>query len=175
MSRTVTTDDWKLDKLLAAVGSEIEAREKAAQEEAETLQKPTKNPPTTAALLSTPAPACRYCGESHQSSSCRTVPDIDQRRQCLLKMGRCFVCLRRGHKGIDCRSSLKCSICQGRHHLSICPRPRQANNSQPVLLHLYRQVKIHHELFKLLQLTDDRQRCSCMSAPRLQYCCKLHV
>eukprot|EP00731_Ephydatia_muelleri_P005954 Em0003g202a len=131
VSRTVTTDDWKLDKLLAAVGSEIEAREKAAQEEAETLQKPTKNPPTTAALLSTPAPACCYCGESHQSSSCRTVPDIDQRRQCLLKMGRCFVCLRRGHKGIDCRSSLKCSICQGRHHLSICPRPRQANNSQP--------------------------------------------
>ena len=131
VSRTVTTDEWKLDKLLAAVGSEIEAREKAAQEEAENLQKPTKNPPTTAALLSTPAPACCYCGNSHQSSSCRTVPDIDQRRQCLLKMGRCFVCLRRGHKGIDCRSSLKCSICQGRHHLSICPRPKQANNSQP--------------------------------------------
>ena len=86
VSRTVTTDDWKLDKLLAAVGSEIEAREKAAQEEVETLQKPTKNPPTIAALLSTPAPACCYCGESHQSSSCRTVPDIDQRRQCLLKM-----------------------------------------------------------------------------------------
>ena len=41
------------------------------------------------------------------------------------------MCLRRGHKGIDCRSSLKCSICQGRHHLSICSRPRQANNSQP--------------------------------------------
>lgn len=35
VSRTV--DDWKLDKLMAAVGNEIEAREKAVQEEAEML------------------------------------------------------------------------------------------------------------------------------------------
>ena len=31
-----------------------------------------------------------------------------------------FVCLKKRHIGRDCRSSMKCSNCHGRHHSSIC-------------------------------------------------------
>lgn len=38
---------------------------------------------------------------------------------------RCFICLRRGHIGKECRSSLRCRKCGGRHHVSICYQGQQ--------------------------------------------------
>ena len=55
------------------------------------------------------------------SSSCPKVTGVDAWKEILLKSGRCFVCLRKNHISRNCRSSLKCNACNGRHHVSICP------------------------------------------------------
>ena len=57
------------------------------------------------------------------------------RKLALKRAGRCFICLRRGHVSTNCRSGLKCSHCNNRHHTSIClshkpePRPLQRESS----------------------------------------------
>lgn len=55
--------------------------------------------------------------------ACRTVSTIKQRKQCLLRLGRCFICLKRGHIEKHCHSSQNCLNCRGQHHVSICPSP----------------------------------------------------
>ncbi len=85
------------------------------------MKKQNKEFPTAATMTSSAnAPYCSYCRQSHLSSSCKTVTDPEERKKVLMKDGRCFICLRRYHRSRDCRSSLKCSNCGGRHHLSIC-------------------------------------------------------
>ena len=44
----------------------------------------------------------------------------EERKQALREMGRCFVCIRQGHLGRNCKSSSRCKHCNGRHHSSIC-------------------------------------------------------
>ena len=63
---------------------------------------------------------CSYCRQQHSSNSCQTVTDPSERKQILRRTGRCFVCLRKHHTSRECRSTLKCTHCNGRHHVSIC-------------------------------------------------------
>uniref|UniRef100_A0A1X7SZU3 CCHC-type domain-containing protein n=1 Tax=Amphimedon queenslandica TaxID=400682 RepID=A0A1X7SZU3_AMPQE len=56
----------------------------------------------------------------------RKVPGMDERKRLIREQGRCFLCLRPGHISKHCRSSLKCTNCNGRHHASVCMR-----NSKP--------------------------------------------
>ena len=64
---------------------------------------------------------CTFCRQDHISASCPRVKDVETRKDILRKTGRCFVCMRRNHISRNCRSVLKCSLCQGRHHVAICP------------------------------------------------------
>ena len=121
VSREIVRDEWDLDSLMKVIEKEIEARERAAVDSSVNTRKPSREPPTTSALLTNnPQIACCYCNGSHQSHLCRTVPSAEQRKQCLMRSGRCFICLRKGHRVKDCRSSLRCFSCQARHHVSIC-------------------------------------------------------
>ena len=125
VSRENVRDEWDLDSLMKVIEKEIEARERAAVDSSVNTRKPGREPPTTSALLTNnPQVACCYCNGSHQSHLCRTVPSAEQRKQCLMRSGRCFICLRKGHRVKDCRSSLRCSSCQSRHHVSICTASR---------------------------------------------------
>ena len=83
-----------------------------------------KDPLTASSLLTSGSgtPKCSYCHQSHASSSCRTVTDASERKQILRRTGRCFVCLRKNHMSRECRSTMKCNTCNGRHHISICSR-----------------------------------------------------
>eukprot|EP00731_Ephydatia_muelleri_P027563 Em0019g436a len=63
---------------------------------------------------------CCYCEQDHQPSHCTRVTDIEEKKSILMKNGRCFVCLKRNHRARECRSSLRCSACGRRHHISIC-------------------------------------------------------
>ena len=122
VSREIVRDEWDLDTLMKVIEKEIEAKERAAVDSSVNTKRPGREPPTTSALLTNnnPQVACCYCNGSHQSHLCRTVPGAEQRKQCLMRPGRCFICLRNGHRVKDCRSSLRCSSCQARHHVSIC-------------------------------------------------------
>ena len=113
------------------VEQEIEARERAQATQAASSQSsrrpPREIPHSAATLLSgTSSMNCCYCQQAHVSEACGVVKQIEARKQILRKSGRCFICLRRGHIGRECRSRSRCGNCSGRHHASIC-----ANASPP--------------------------------------------
>ena len=59
---------------------------------------------------------CVYCSENHYSASCTKVIEPHARLEILKKKGKCFVCLKSGHRGSQCPASKA----NGRHHQSIC-------------------------------------------------------
>jgi len=67
----------------------------------------------------TSAVSCCFCCKAHASTLCPTVSDVAERKLILRRSGRCFVCLKKYHMTRDCLSCLRCSNCNGRHHVSI--------------------------------------------------------
>ena len=140
VSRQTGTDPWNFNDLMQMVERELEARERATVASVEptaSSRRADKVSPTISSLLSgnvSSDPVCCYCGQSHASDSCKAVSSYEARRQILLRSGRCFVCLRKGHVGKNCRSTYKCSSCSGRHHSSICvktfPNTSRTTSSQ---------------------------------------------
>ena len=136
VSRETVEDNWDLDSLLKVLEKEIEARERAAMNTSAQPRKPVRDYSTAAALLSdTSSPLCAFCDQPHYSTHCRVVTDHQKRKQLLLKGGRCFICLKKGHLSRDSQSSRGCYNCGGRHHSSICKSqrsgPRNAQNTTP--------------------------------------------
>ena len=83
---------------------------------------------TANALLTERAVAeknCAYCLHRHDPAECKTVRSTQERKNILRKYARCFVCLMSGHRGFECRSNIICKHCRGKHHTSICNRPKQ--------------------------------------------------
>ena len=133
VSRQVNEKEWNLDGLLSMVEKEISARERASSS-GQTPRKSTRDLPTGITLVSSTltSPKCSYCQQPHTSSSCRSVVDTAERKQILR---RCFICLRQNHTSHECHSTIRCSKCNGRHHVSICGEgqsPSVGINSTPL-------------------------------------------
>ena len=128
ISKEVTGESLDLEAIMKIVEKEISVRERATA--TVTVTSPVKKQPregsvTASALLSNNSSiACSFCSQPHPSSDCGSVTDVGERKRILVKAGRCYNCLKKGHIGRDCRSPSKCSNCGGRHHLSICSRPK---------------------------------------------------
>ena len=121
------TDEWTLPSIMEVLGEELEARERTATPRNDRVSlAPVKgaSKPTTAALLSSNRAdtrvTCCYCQGEHTADSCQRVGSAKERKQLLRNSGRCFVCLRRGHVGRNCRSRVRCHSCGGKHHTTIC-------------------------------------------------------
>ena len=108
---------------------ELEARERVAphtQRRVPTQGK--RNISTTSALFASEKckslVSCMYCKQAHPLYTCQVFKTPQIRKDFLRKDGRCFVCLRKGHLAKACHSTAKCLDCSGRHHLSICEKPK---------------------------------------------------
>ena len=115
--------------MLTAIEQELTAREQSGMNESSRQpQNHDERPPvvTATALMSgnssSPQPVCCYCSRSHKPVDCETVMQAAARKQVLKRTGRCFVCLKRGHRSRECRSAGKCRVCSGRHHSSTVGR-----------------------------------------------------
>eukprot|EP00112_Aurelia_sp_Birch-Aquarium-sp1_P011662 Seg2451.3 transcript_id=Seg2451.3/GoldUCD/mRNA.D3Y31 product="hypothetical protein" protein_id=Seg2451.3/GoldUCD/D3Y31 len=78
---------------------------------------------------------CVYCNGSHFFASCEHMKDINLRRDILKQKGRCFVCLRQGHRMRECTSNKNCRHCGNKHHQSICyqeSKKTNGNTPEPV-------------------------------------------
>ncbi|XP_065195785.1 uncharacterized protein LOC135827185 [Sycon ciliatum] len=86
------------------------------------MSKPAKSDISTAAALTVTSSSveCVFCGSGHESSQCSSITDIKRRKELIRKNGRCFICLKKNHMARDCKSRLRCSKCEHRHHTSIC-------------------------------------------------------
>ena len=128
VSRKVPDEHWNVDTFMKVLEEELKVRERATVVPKETPVKHRRDPPTSATLLTGGRNTCCYCQRGHASEACRTVAQIEARKQILKRTGRCFVCLQRGHVGRECASGSRCTKCEGRHHVSICYGTRQADN-----------------------------------------------
>ncbi|KAL5476354.1 hypothetical protein EMCRGX_G026289 [Ephydatia muelleri] len=129
VTREITDEEWNLAKVMEIFQKELDARERAAVSTMSTFQgkKPVKDVPTASSLLTGDSTInCCFCGQSHTSEVCAKVTDVGHRKQILIKAGRCFLCLRKHHLSKNCRSSIRCSNCQGRHHITICNKGQGA-------------------------------------------------
>ena len=114
------------------IEQEIEARERAdtsAITSSSSRDSRRSIPSTTATfVVGSQRVNCCYCRESHFPSACKSVTDVETRKQVLRREGRCYVCLKRNHLSRDCRSNIRCSQCNGRHHVSLCQRAQGQKN-----------------------------------------------
>ena len=63
---------------------------------------------------------CPFCLGGHKHEDCQKVKNVSEHKQLLIKFGRCFSCIRKGHLSKDCRANLTCKFCKGKHHSSFC-------------------------------------------------------
>ena len=85
VSRKVPEAKWTLNSLMKVIDEEIDAHERAgsALTPSGSVKRPARDgQPTAASLLAKgSAITCVYCDQNHQSASCRTVPDVETRKQ----------------------------------------------------------------------------------------------
>ncbi|XP_022801329.1 uncharacterized protein LOC111339019 [Stylophora pistillata] len=58
---------------------------------------------------------CAFCLEGHKHEDCQKVKNVKERKQMLLRYGRCFNCIRRGHVSRECKTTIICKYCKGKH------------------------------------------------------------
>ena len=93
--------EWTLKDLLDSLLTEVELREDhnlTAQRGGSNDRK--KGPRTASALFTTEGgdKRCAFCLGSHPPEDCKKVQDVKERKKLLLKFGRCFNCIEKGHR-----------------------------------------------------------------------------
>ena len=137
------SEKWDIDDLLKLFQNELTARERVSDVNASDRKSEMRNdrhvPPTAAGLFAaakkadnsatemsrhgggqTEATRCVFCAQTHNSSSCSVVVDVSKRREIVMKSGRCFICLAKGHVARNCRKKKNCARCQQKHHTCLC-------------------------------------------------------
>ena len=78
---------------------------------------------TTAAALvaNQDKKSCAFCLKNHPHEDCDGVQDPKTRKTLVLKYGRCFLCLVKGHRASNCSSKIKCCNCKCQSSASCCP------------------------------------------------------
>ena len=133
VSRQIEGENWKLDKLLEILKIEVEARECCAfmnvdnpvSKSGLTVSSPEFFPDSrkftsrgkyqalesalfTSSNATKSTPYCLFCKQGHYPADCQIVTNLNERRNILKKLGRCFNCMRKGHVSRQCDTSIKC-------------------------------------------------------------------
>ncbi|KAH7694706.1 gag protein [Aphelenchoides avenae] len=70
---------------------------------------------------SRPPPKCLLCEEQHWASDCQKYGTIEERKERLRELRRCYRCLRNEHTQGECRSTRPCFYCKSfEHHTALC-------------------------------------------------------
>ena len=76
---------------------------------------------------------CVYCeDDNHRGINCTKVTSVHERQKILSEKKLCFNCTGTRHRADECRSKLRCQICDRKHHTSICHK--QENKTNPLLV-----------------------------------------
>ena len=76
---------------------------------------------------------CVYCkDDNHRAINCTKVTSVHERQKILSEKKLCFNCTSTRHHADECKSKLRCQICDRKHHTSICHK--QENQANPLLV-----------------------------------------
>ena len=114
---------WDINEILKLLETELSVREKLGQvNEREKADKASNGERFSGAALNSSSnfkQGCLFCSGPHKAQDCKKF-DLKKRKEFLMKEGRCFRCLKKGHLSRNCPSNIKCFECKGRHHLAVC-------------------------------------------------------
>ena len=100
--------EWSVQELLAALLTEVELREdNCLNRRGSSDRKRVPVIPTANALFAKKGEVkgCAFCLGNHTPENCTKVSDIGARKKLLIKYGRCFNCIDRGHRARDCEKN----------------------------------------------------------------------
>ena len=63
---------------------------------------------------------CIFCHRNHKTKFCDIITKPEIRKEILFKERHCFICMKKGHSAKQCRNTMKCFNCSGRHHVVVC-------------------------------------------------------
>ena len=63
---------------------------------------------------------CAFCLGGDKHEDCKKVTQVSERKRILLKYGRCFNCIKKGHVSIDYKTVVNCNFCKGKQHSCLC-------------------------------------------------------
>ncbi|XP_066927907.1 uncharacterized protein [Clytia hemisphaerica] len=119
ISQKSDSDIWDAENILKVLQKEILAREKL-----NTIGETVSDFGEFAGLHvgggESRKSSCTFCDGKHKSHNCRTVSNIEARKQIIRRKGLCFVCLEKGHLSKNCRRNFTCFKCGKKHHTSLC-------------------------------------------------------
>ncbi|XP_056016952.1 uncharacterized protein LOC125656535 [Ostrea edulis] len=136
-------DKWTVKKLRDLFKAYVTAKE-STEFQASDAHNHVENHATAEALMistkeskerrnasSAKSPVCSFCNGYHWTDECRKYRTIEDRKQRI--KGKCYICLRPGHRIKDCRVVKPCFHCREsrNHHRSLCPKkfPHQRDES----------------------------------------------
>ena len=111
--------NWSMEELLSAFLKELELSEDhyySVSSGGNTQNRKDSNTLYTKQEVEN----CAFCLGRHASANCKKVSDVNERKNILVKYGRCFKCIQKGHRARDCKSIELCNKCGRSHHISIC-------------------------------------------------------
>ena len=126
IARETRREAWRITPLLTILRQEVEAREVSEGSIINVMRNPVQpsrppsNPTASSLVANSYSVHCVYCNVPHFSASCDKVLEVKDRKDILIKKGRCFNCLKANHKTRECTSTKTCRICHRKHHQSIC-------------------------------------------------------
>ena len=126
--------EWNLEQLLNVLGHEVELREeynRSARHARSPRDESMKKKHTMHTGKQANHQNCAFCLGGHKHEDCQKVKNVSERKQLLIKFGRCFSCIRKGHLSKDCRANLTCKFCKGKHHSSICSAQSPGEGGAP--------------------------------------------
>ena len=108
--------EWSVQELLAALLTEVELREDhCLNQRVSSDRRKVPVIPTANALFAKKGEikGCAFCLGNHTPDSCTKVNDIGERKKLLIRFGRCFNCISKGHRAGDCEKTVQCKHCKG--------------------------------------------------------------
>ncbi|XP_056016813.1 uncharacterized protein LOC130053512 [Ostrea edulis] len=138
-------DKWTVKKIRDLFKAYVTAKE-STEFQASDAHNHVENHATAEALMiftkeskerrnasSAKSPVCIFCNGYHWTDECRKYRTIEDKKQQQRIKGKCYICLRPGHRIKDCRVVKPCFHCREsrNHHRSQCPKkfPYQRDES----------------------------------------------
>lgn len=126
-----------MESLMVFLSHELEGRQHrilaengfAKQKCKREINKPfQQDEPTAAALLSSILDKLLrksdwvFCHKPHNSQECRNASEMSlEKRKNVVKQAKCcLLCFKKGHFFRDCRSKIRCTMCNQCHHVILC-------------------------------------------------------
>ena len=100
ISQETGREAWRITPLLMILRQEVEAREVSEGSTINVMRNPVQfsrppsNPTASSLVANSYNVHCVYCNAPHFSASCDKVLEVKDRKDILIKKGRCFNCLK---------------------------------------------------------------------------------